>query len=98
MAAIAEASATLSVTVFANPFGGFLRARDRKFLQALHDLADRLLLRGFADLIDNCPQFALQRTVIALRALAQDFDLLLRHILDREVDTHWWLHFGSKMD
>jgi hypothetical protein len=90
---------TLSVTIFPDHADGFrwrLQAEPASILREFVN-RNRTLLRS-NDGIDERKQFALQRAMVAPGALLQKFDLLGRHVPDREIDTHGWLHFATILE
>src|ERR1700733_12340152 len=99
-AAKADASTTLSVTVFADHANGIGRRLQARRTNLSGELLDRELWRR-SRLIYECEQLALQRTVIDLGAPFEQLHLLCRNIFYREVDTHRvdsiCFHIGAEM-
>src|SRR5205807_9313472 len=85
-ATMAEASTTLAVTVFADQPRRLVAALEAELADSGRDLLDRKLARRRPGrLLNERAQFALQRAMIGLGALAQPRHLLLRHAFDRQV-------------
>src|SRR5579862_484953 len=93
-AANADASMTLSVTIFTDHARGLVRG-----LQARGPyLREELFHRDFGPahgFVNERKQFALQRAVVALCAPLQQLDFFRRNVLDRKVDAHRKLHFST---
>ena len=75
---------TLAVTVFSDQPRRFVTALEAELADSRRDLLDRKFARRRPGrLIEERAQFALQRAMIGLCALAQPRHLLLRHAFDR---------------
>src|SRR5271170_4264505 len=84
-AAIADASTTLSVTVFADEPRRFVPPREIEAAHSGDDFVNAKPARRPGRLVDQRPQFALQRPMVGFGAFAQPPQLLLRHAFDRKV-------------
>ena len=86
-ATTADASTTLSLTIFADQPSRFVPPRQTEIAHSRDNLVNaKPASRGFRRMVDQRPQFALQRPVIGLGSLAQALHLLLGHALDRKID------------
>jgi hypothetical protein len=84
-ATIAEASTTLSVTVFADEPRRFVPSREIEARDPGDDFVNPQPTWRRRSLVDQRPQFALQRPMVSFGALAQPPDLVFRHAFDREI-------------
>jgi hypothetical protein len=84
-ATIADASTTLSVTIFSDQPRRVVPPHEIEPAHSSDDFVNCELARRPGRLIDQRPQFALRRPMVGLDAFAQPSHLLLRHALDRKV-------------
>src|ERR1700722_19468293 len=84
-ATIADASTTLSVTVFADEPRRFVPPRKIKAPHSGDDFVNSEPAQRPGRLVDQRPQFALQRPVVGFGAFAQPPHLVFWHAFDRKV-------------
>src|SRR5580693_878904 len=87
-ATTADASTTLSVTVFADEPRRFVSPHQTEAAHFRDDLVNRQRAGSSGRFVDQRPQFALQRPVVGLCAFAQAPHLILWHALDRKVHIY----------
>src|SRR5580693_9313239 len=86
-ATTADASMTLSVTVFADEPRRFVPPREIKPPHPSDDFVNSKPARRPGRLVDQRPQFALQRPMVGFSAFAQPPHLVLWHAFDRKVQN-----------
>src|SRR5258708_4747316 len=84
-ATIADASTTLSVTVFADEPRCFVPPRETESAYPGDDFVNSKPARRPRRLVDQRPQFALQRPMVGFGAFAQPPHLFFWHAFDRKV-------------